>query len=442
MWNRRRGLGIAGRRNEVETQPITRDLLTISRVISDKQRSRIDRFVDDLIDFDDFGARTEVVEAASDGHASPQRHFVNEFWTHAQRAGHALHEISYRACFKPQLPEFFINRLTSRSETVYDPFMGRGTTLIQAALMGRRPIGNDANPMSIMMTKPRLDTPILGDVESRLNEVDLASVEPTEHDQRYSVFFHPSTLRQIVSLRAWLNDREATGSFDNIDDWIRLVAMSRLTGHSPGFFSVYTLPPNQAASIVSQRRINERRGQSPPERDVKALILRKSRSLLRHGQLHSRKTDLNCGDAQNTPRTPTDSVDLVVTSPPFLDVVNYQTDNHVRAWFAGIDIDTQPIATPSSTEDWQRFTGRVLLELCRVVKPGGVICYEVGEVRNATIKLEEVVFAAIRDADVPVEIIGVLVNQQEFSKTSNVWGVTNNRKGTNTNRVVMMTVWE
>ena len=121
-------------------------------------------------------------------------------------------------------------------------------------------------------------------------------------------------------------------------------------------------------------------------------------------------------------------------------MVNYQTDNHVRAWFAGVDIDAQPIATPSSTEDWQRFTGDVLLELCRVVKPGGVICYEVGEVRNATIKLEDVVFAAIRDTDLPVEIIGVLVNQQEFSKTSNVWGVTNNQKGTNTNRVVMMAV--
>ena len=114
------------------------------------------------------------------------------------------------------------------------------------------------------------------------------------------MFFHPETLQQIVSLRAWLTKREEDGSFDAIDDWIRLVAMSRLTGHSPGFFSVYTLPPNQAASIISQRRINKRRGQSPPERDVKALILRKSRSLLRHGQLHSRNTDLNCGDAKNT----------------------------------------------------------------------------------------------------------------------------------------------
>ena len=43
-----------------------------------------------------------------------------------------------------------------------------------------------------------------------------------------------------------------------MDDWIRMVALNRLTGHSAGFFSVYTLPPNQAVSVKSQRKINER----------------------------------------------------------------------------------------------------------------------------------------------------------------------------------------
>ena len=43
-----------------------------------------------------------------------------------------------------------------------------------------------------------------------------------------------------------------------------MVAINRLTGHSPGFFSVYTMPPNQAVSAVSQRKINAARGQMPP----------------------------------------------------------------------------------------------------------------------------------------------------------------------------------
>ena len=56
-----------------------------------------------------------------------------------------------------------------------------------------------------------------------------------------------------------------------------MVAINRLTGHSPGFFSVYTLPPNQAVTVQSQRKINERRRQTPPDRDVKKLILKEDR---------------------------------------------------------------------------------------------------------------------------------------------------------------------
>ena len=61
------------------------------------------------------------------------RYFTNAFWTARQRDAHSLHEISYRACFKPQLPNFFIERLTTPGEGVYDPFAGRGTTPVQAA---------------------------------------------------------------------------------------------------------------------------------------------------------------------------------------------------------------------------------------------------------------------------------------------------------------------
>lgn len=48
--------------------------------------------------------------------------YTNEFWTSKQRQANSIHEISYRACFKPQLPRFFINRLTNEGDFIYDPF--------------------------------------------------------------------------------------------------------------------------------------------------------------------------------------------------------------------------------------------------------------------------------------------------------------------------------
>ena len=45
--------------------------------------------------------------------------FVNEFWTAKQRQANSIHEISYRACYKPQLPRFFIDIFTEEGDTVY-----------------------------------------------------------------------------------------------------------------------------------------------------------------------------------------------------------------------------------------------------------------------------------------------------------------------------------
>jgi hypothetical protein len=35
-------------------------------------------------------------------------------------------------------------------------------------------------------------------------------------------------------------------------------------------------------------------------------------------------------------------------------------------------------------------------------------------------------------------LLGVMVNDQAFTKTANCWGVSNNRRGTNTNRIVVL----
>jgi hypothetical protein len=387
-------------------------------------------FVDLVQDFSDFG------QASTESREGPIRYLINEFWTSGQRQAHSIHEVSYRACFKPQLPEFFIKRLTKPGEVVYDPFMGRGTTPVQAALMGREPIGNDVNPLSILFTRPRLEPPAIMDVARRLDEItwDEGLVDHPE----LLAFYSPRTLRHISSLRKWLMERAPLDRTpDPVDDWIRMVAINRLSGHSPGFFSVYTLPPNQAVSAQAQLKINERRGQTPPDRDVKKLILRKTASLLSDGPMPPHPQSLlTTGPAQSTPAIATGSVQLVVTSPPFLDVVQYAQDNWLRSWFAGIDVASVAIAHHKTEATWQDMVRDTLIELARVVHPGGHVAFEVGEVRNGKVLLERLVWDAAEG--LPFDRLFVMVNQQEFTKTANCWGVKNNTKGTNTNRIVVL----
>lgn len=367
--------------------------------------------------------------------------FTNEFWTSRQRAAHSLHEVSYRACFKPQLPRFFIERLTNIGDVVYDPFMGRGTTPLEAALTGRLSVGCDVNPLSSILLRPRLAPPTLDEVGRRLAAIDFQAVDPTPDE--LLVFYHRDTLREICSLREYLLERERQRSIDMVDQWIRMVAVNRLTGHSPGFFSVYTLPPNQALSVESQRKINEDLRQAPSRRSVPKLILIKTRSLLADCDDQTRRrlgaaaadARLFTREAHFTPEIMPDSVDLVVTSPPFLDVVDYAGDNWLRCWFCGIDPRGVPLTILGRLDEWKMAMTRVFLELARILKRGAHVAFEVGEVRGGTIRLEEAVVPCGLSAGlVPVL---VLVNSQRFTKTANVWGVSNNAKGTNSNRVVV-----
>src|ERR1041385_4831413 len=399
---------------------------------------------DELIAFRDFNTGTRRLLTTSKTFAGAPIEvptFVNEFWTARQRQANNLHEISYRACFKPQLPRFFIERLTGPGDRVYDPFMGRGTTLIEAALLGRVPVACDVNPLSVVLTAPRLNLPSLQQIEERLAQIDFAADD--EHPEDLLVFYHPDTLDQIVSLRKYLRCRRESGARDAVDDWITLVALNRLTGHSPGFFSVYTLPPNQAVSVKSQLKINQRRQQTPPRRDVPAIILKKSRGLMKdldpasHLALREagRQAVLLTQSSTDTPQIPNDSIALAVTSPPFLDVVQYDADNWLRCWFLGFDSKSFKISMPKKLEDWQHVMTAVFKELQRVLKPGGHVAFEVGEVHRGKTRLEEAVLPCGLDAG--LHPLLVLINDQQFTKTANCWGVDNMSKGTNTNRIVV-----
>jgi hypothetical protein len=368
--------------------------------------------------------------------------FTGEYWTARQREGHSLHEISYRACFKPSLPAYFLERLTRPGDRVLDPFMGRGTTVLEAALRGRIPCGNDINPLSRMLVEPRLMPPSVSAVEQRLAELDLQWSAPLDED--LLVFYHPATLRQICALRAYLLRRAAAGVLDGVDAWIRMVTVNRLTGHSAGFLSVYTLPPNQAISAAAQRKINAQRQQAPPERDLRRIVAKKTRQLLQdqltlwHLQpaAPNEPARLGSGPAAAMPFLPDASIQLVITSPPFLDVVQYAADNWLRCWFCGIDASQVPITMARTVPAWQAAMAPVFAELLRVVRPGGHVAFEVGEVKRGRVRLEEVVIPVAAATGFVPEL--VMIHTQQFTKTANCWGVGNNTKGTNTNRIVVL----
>jgi len=384
---------------------------------------------------------TKLEKSSIDGEIHTK--YINEFWTSKQRQASSIHEISYRACFKPQLPRFFLKLFTEKHEMVYDPFSGRGTTVIEAGLLGRKIISNDVNPLSEILAAPRFFIPKLKELKDRLLQIPMDKSLKADID--LSMFYHPETEAEIVSLKNYLMIRQHSGEEDDIDKWIRMIATNRLTGHSKGFFSVYTLPPNQAISPERQVKINRKRNQKPDYRNTRQLILRKSETLLRNltekQKENLRKTGKSAKflqkDARKTAEIESESVQLTVTSPPFLDVVQYSKDNWLRCWFNSIDLEeiSKKITMAKTIDKWSAVMEDVFKELYRITQIGGWVAFEVGEVRKGKIKLDEYIVPLGLRAGFQCE--GILINLQEFTKTSNIWGITNMDSGTNTNRIVL-----
>jgi hypothetical protein len=310
-------------------------------------------------------------------------------------------------------------------------------------LLNRNVISNDINPLSEVFTKPRFFVPTLKETQTRLRQIPFKKNAKAEID--LSMFYHPSTEAEIVSLKRYFLKKQKQETLDYADLWIKMVATNRLTGHSSGFFSVYTLPPNQAASPKSQIKINQKRNQKPGYKDTKKIIFKKTRSLLRNittydtTNLKKRgsKAVFLAKDARYVEEIPDCSVNLTVTSPPFLDVVNYSQDNWLRCWFNGISAKEvqKQITVAKKLEKWNEVMASVFKELYRITALKGWVAFEVGEVRKGDVKLDEQIVPIGQRAG--FSCIGIVVNQQNFTKTANIWGVANNQGGTNSNRIVL-----
>jgi len=158
--------------------------------------------------------KTNLEYFEAEGIRAPK--FVNEFWTSKQRQNNPIHEVSYRACFKAELPRFFISLLTKEKDVVYDPFAGRGTTIIEAALLNRNVIANDINPLGTVFSKPRLFIPSNEDVEERLEKIKFKNRLKADID--LSMFYHPDTESEIASLRNYLIKRKKNEEEDFGDE--------------------------------------------------------------------------------------------------------------------------------------------------------------------------------------------------------------------------------
>ncbi len=259
-------------------------------------------------------------------------------------------------------PETFVRRnihaWSRPGDLICDPFMGRGTTIFESLLNGRKAIGCDTNPVAYCVSRAKAVAPRLADVVARLKALEkqfakFSSSAAETRDEFFTLCFHESTLQQVLFLQNRLDWRD-----DDVDCFIAALTLGCLHGESHR--SDLCLSNRMPRTISTKPAYSVRWWQKnhclPPERDAFAVL----RSLARYRYESPRpplKGRVVEGDARRAAtllRPYRERVKLVVTSPPYLDITDYHEDQWLRLWFLGGP--AKPV-TRQGRDDRHRGTG-------------------------------------------------------------------------------------
>lgn len=295
---------------------------------------------------------------------------------------HSMHYVvPYRGHSSPQLVDYAIKRYSEKGQVVLDPFSGRGTTALQANLEGRVAYSSDINPLAVRLTRAKTMPIGLEEVVMRLNQIDFRRpVDLSSYQEQFEPFYHPDTYRELVNLRGFLQQKS-----DWVNQFIELMVFSRLHGHTEAFFSAYT-SPHEAMSPERQLLINLKRRQQPEYRALPPRIIKRSAQALRDGFSSdffsiSELNKIGQSDARSLEWVGTNSVDLVLCSPPFLERLDYLSDYWLSFWFGGISprAFSASSQTFNDVETWCEFVEQSLTEMLRVLKPRSYAVIESSE---------------------------------------------------------------
>ena len=256
---------------------------------------------------------------------------------------HDLHP--YPAKFIPQIPAHLIARLSVRGDVICDPFGGSATTAIEAVRLGRRAVSLDANPLSELIGRVKtgyMTAGVRADLEQLIAAVQghVTSAEAKQPDwshdlrTRYQCYvpeiphlkkwFEPCVVGELALLKH-LIERTTEGLAQDA----ALLAFSRII-------------------VRVSNQDSETRYVSVSKTIRPTLTLTAFRDSLRTvtGRLKVAAIDLQCtdarfltGDARTSlpPIVGDNTVDLIVTSPPYPNATDYHLYHRFRLFWLGFD---------------------------------------------------------------------------------------------------------
>jgi site-specific DNA-methyltransferase (cytosine-N4-specific) len=322
-----------------------------------------------------------------------------DFVTARTQSGvHGVHP--YPAKFIPQIPRQLIDVLSPEpSSTIFDPFCGSGTTLVEAQAMGYRSVGIDLNPIATLISRVKTDSSAesIGDSANEIvakfgkRESAIPPIPNLDH------WFAKDVQKALASLSAGI--ARCTHRF--VGDGLRL-AFSAITvrvSNQDGDTRYAAVPKN-----VSREQVFELFARAAHDIDA-------ARAIHFGGLFHSTpEAKVVTADILSVAPSDIGQVDLVITSPPYPNAYEYWLYHKYRMYWLGFDpiavrqaeIGARPHFFKKNHHtplDFERQMATVFRLLSAIMPSGAVACFLV-----ATSKIHGAIVdnaALLRQASAP-----------------------------------------
>lgn len=154
--------------------------------------------------------------------------FASEFttvWSFPKRGNWATHNPSYRGNFAPQIPRNIIEMYSKQGDSILDPMVGAGTTLIEAKLLARNALGIDINPEAIKLSEDALKFNHQQASKQKVQLGDARDLSFLKDNSFDLIMIHPPYMNIIKYSEGRIEgDLSNIGSLPNYCDEIEIIA--------------------------------------------------------------------------------------------------------------------------------------------------------------------------------------------------------------------------
>ena len=297
-----------------------------------------------------------------------------------------------------------IQTYSDEGDLVWDPFCGSGTIPLESKLLNRNVIAADINPYAYVLTMAKLNTPntpkaALSDLDFVVQKIKAKSKTINREVPKWvRNFFHEQTLNETLFL---ISEFFKKRHYFNIGCLLGILHHER-----PGFLSF------PASHLVPYLRDCKYPRDLYPEaykyRDPIPRLKAKINRVLKSPPPKNNGSQDVFKKSATIKYLPDKSVDIVITSPPYMNALDYARDNRLRLWFLGVEnyriVQQREIRKISSFNEKMKLS---LIRITEALKANGLCVLVIGDLskNNKTYNIPEMIQVLVREKIKKLSII-------------------------------------